>query len=69
MLDTDTDMVAVGRQRHPTCLFTRLESLAWSQQGSDSPVSAENDIYEAFVLMGELGWFISSLFSWRKGSV
>ena len=32
-------------------LFTRLESLAWSQQGPDSQVSAENIIYETFVVV------------------
>ena len=37
----------------------------WGQPGpsrvSDGPVSAENVIYEAFVLMGELGGSFSSL--------
>ena len=34
---------------------------------SDSPVSAENVIYEAFVLMGELRWTFSYLLQqWRK---
>ena len=35
-----------------TCLFTRLESLPWFSRVSDSPVSAETVIYEAFVLIG-----------------
>ena len=35
-----------------TCLFTWLESLAGPSRVSDSPVSAENLIYEAFVVMG-----------------
>ena len=32
----------------------------------DSPVSAENVIFEAFVLMGELGWSFSSLLQKRR---
>ena len=32
--------------------LSRFE-LAWSQYGSDSPVSAETVIYEAFDLIGE----------------
>ena len=39
-----------------TCLFTRLERvLPGLSRVSDSPVSAENVIYETFVLMGEFG--------------
>ena len=34
-----------------TCLFTRIESLIWSQQGFWQRVSAENVIYEAFVVV------------------
>ena len=37
-----------------TCLFTRLESLIWSQQGFWQRVSAENVIYEDLVVMGEI---------------
>ena len=36
---------------------------------SDSPVSAENVIYEAFVVMGELGWAYSAFHAWKKGKV
>ena len=36
---------------------------------SDSSVSEETVIYEAFVLMGEIGWCFSSLIFWRKGNV
>ena len=49
----------------PTCLYARLES----SRISDSSVSAETVIYEAFVLMGEIGWWFSALLSWRKGKV
>ena len=31
--------------------------------------SAETVIYEAFVLIGELGWWFTSFLSWRKGKV
>ena len=37
-------------------------SLAWS----DSPVSAENVIYEAFALMGKLRGSFTSLLQWRR---
>ena len=47
-----------------TCLFTRLEE---SSSVSDSQVSAENVIYEAFVLIGGIGWCFYLLPSWRKG--
>ena len=53
-----------GHTTHCTqnCLFTRLESLVRSQQGSDRPVSAEKKVvYEVFVLMGKLGWDSSAL--------
>ena len=36
---------------------------------SDTPVSAENVVYEAFVVMGEMGKCSSALHSWRKGKV
>jgi hypothetical protein len=36
---------------------------------SDSPVSAEKIIYEAFVLIGELRWSFSSLLQWRRKKV
>ena len=52
-----------------SCLFTRLESLAWSSKVSASSVFAETVIYEAFDVMGELGWGLSVLFSWGTGKV
>ena len=36
---------------------------------SDSPVSAETVIYEAFVLIGEIGYCLSLLISWSNGNV
>ena len=36
---------------------------------SDSPVSAETLIYEAFVLIWEIGEGFSLLISWSKGNV
>ena len=52
-----------------TCLFTRLDRVyPGPSRVSDSPVSAENIIYEDFVLMGELRWSFSALLQWRKKS-
>ena len=50
-----SEMCSVQCSVYSTCLFIRLESLALSQQVSDSSVSAETVIYETFVLMGEIG--------------
>ena len=50
-----------------TFLFTRLESLA--SRVSDSPLSAENVIYEAFVVMVEIRCSFSLMLAWRKGKV
>ena len=45
-----------------TCLFTRLDRVyPGFSRVSDSPLSAENVIYEDFVLMGELRQSISAL--------
>ena len=52
-----------------TGLFTRLESLAGPSMVSDSPVSAEIAIYEAFVVMGETRWGSSALLARRKGTI
>ena len=47
----------------------RESSLVPGPRVSDCPVSEENIIYEASVLIGELGWSFSSMLYWRKGSV
>ena len=50
-----------------TCLFTRLESAC---RVSDSPVSLENVIYDAFVLMGGgKGLFLYIAFGEKMESV
>ena len=51
-----------------TCLFTRLEESSGPSRISDSSVSAENVIYEAFVLLRKLSWIFSSWLQWRKKS-
>ena len=43
-------------------------SQAWSSRVLDSPVSAENIIYEAFVFLGEIGWCLSAFLE-ERGSI
>ena len=53
----------------PPCLFTRLESLAWSQQGFWQSILCRKHSYEAFVVMGELIWGFGALLAQRKGKM
>ena len=61
-----------GRSHRATAHFphwTIHQGHQISQLVSDSPVSAENISYEAFVFGGYIGWCFSLLLYWRKGEV
>ena len=68
LLITNRDVImtrrAVQKQDYPVLnnLF-----IYQARESQPSPVSAENVIYEAFVVMGEQMWGFSALLAWRKG--
>ena len=69
LFDNQCDVLRAAFCDSLDVFFTRLERLAWSQQGLGSSVSAENVIKEAFVELGALRWGFTALLAWRKGKV